>query len=64
MDFSNLPEIQITEEEDGSLTIHWDDKDPRAIAAGINDWTEQDWIDAIEETAQNYIDKHSAQEEV
>lgn len=50
MDHSNLPEIWVEEEEDGSLTIHWDDTDPRAIASGINDWTEDDWVEALEET--------------
>lgn len=60
MDLSNLPEIQVEEEEDGSLTIYWDDKDPRAIEAGINDWSEQDWIDALEETFKRLEEKSAA----
>lgn len=37
--------IQVTEEQDGSLTISWDENDP--IESQLNSWTQQDFIDAI-----------------
>jgi len=37
--------IQCFEEDDGSLTITWDDTDP--VESVLNTWTEQDFIDAI-----------------
>lgn len=32
------------------VTLHWDETDPRAIALGINDWTEAEWLEALTET--------------
>jgi len=37
--------IQVVQEDDGSLTVHWDENDP--IESQLNNWTEQDFIDAI-----------------
>lgn len=37
--------IEVKEEDDGSLTISWDKNDP--VESMMNDWTEQDFIDAI-----------------
>jgi len=39
--------IDVKEEEDGSLTISWDENDPQESL--LNTWTEQDFIDAIME---------------
>jgi len=43
---SDLPLIEVKEEDDGSFTFTWDDTDPRL--EHINSWTEEDWIEAIE----------------
>lgn len=37
--------IDVTEQEDGTLTITWDSNDP--IESQLNTWTEQDFIDVI-----------------
>lgn len=37
--------IEVKEEKDGSFTISWDENDP--IESKMNNWTEQDFIDAI-----------------
>jgi hypothetical protein len=37
--------INVEDNEDGSVTITWDENDP--IESMMNDWTEQDFIDAI-----------------
>ncbi len=34
-----------------SYEVAWDAADPDVIAAGINDWTEDDWDAAIEDAA-------------
>ena len=43
---NDLPLIRVKEEDDGSFTLIWDDTDPRL--QHINTWTEEDWIEAIE----------------
>jgi hypothetical protein len=42
--------IQVTENEDGSLTISWDENSPEESI--FNDWTEEDFINAIDEYIQ------------
>ena len=37
--------IECKEEDDGSLTISWDENDP--YEKFLNDWTEEDFIKAI-----------------
>jgi hypothetical protein len=37
--------IQVTEKEDGSFDISWDENDPTESI--LNTWTEQDFIDCI-----------------
>lgn len=39
--------IQVIEEQNGSLTISWDENDP--VESILNTWTEQDFINAIME---------------
>ena len=43
---NDVPLIQVKQEDDGSFTLVWDDTDPRL--QHINSWTEEDWIEAIE----------------
>ena len=53
-DLNKLLPLNVIEEDDGSMTIEWDPNDPRAIELGINDWTEDDWVAALEESVKNY----------
>lgn len=39
--------IQVIEEQNGSLTISWDENDP--VESILNTWTEHDFINAIME---------------
>lgn len=39
--------IEVTENDDGSLRIDWDENDP--VEKILNDWTEEDFIAAIKE---------------
>lgn len=41
---SDLP-LSVTEEEDGSFTIEWDENHP--VTSVFNSWTEDDFINAI-----------------
>jgi hypothetical protein len=43
--------IKVTEKEDNSFEISWNENDP--VERIMNDWTEQDFIQAITE----YLDK-------
>lgn len=47
--------IDVKEEEDGSLTISWDENDP--VESQLNHWTEQDFIDAIMEQSKKVLDQ-------
>lgn len=53
-DPKNLLPINVIEEDDGTLTIEWDPDDPRAIELGINDWSEDDWVAALEESVKKF----------
>lgn len=44
--------IEVTENEDNSLTITWDPDDP--VESMMNEFTEQDFIDAIMEQCKKY----------
>ena len=41
--------IDVKQEDDGSLTIYWDENDPNEKF--LNDWTQEDFINAL----QNYL---------
>jgi len=47
--------IQVTEEQNGSLTISWDNNDP--VESILNTWTEQDFIEAIMAKCEEIIEK-------
>lgn len=46
---TGLLPLVVKQDEDGTYFIEWDEEDPRAIEAGINEWTAEDWTDALEE---------------
>jgi hypothetical protein len=43
--------IQVTENEDGSFTISWDENSPTESI--LNTWTEEDFINAIMQSIEN-----------
>lgn len=43
--------INVKEEDDGSLTIDWDENDPQESI--LNTWTEEDFINAIKNKLQS-----------
>lgn len=45
--------LSVTEEEDGSLTIEWDETDPKWQK--LNHFTEQDFIETIMDGIKKYI---------
>ena len=45
--------IEVTEEQNGTFTISWDENDP--IESMFNTWTEQDFIDAIMERCKEVL---------
>ena len=47
--------IECHEHEDGSLLITWDKEDP--VESQLNTWTEEDFIRAIMEEANNHLNK-------
>lgn len=47
---SDVP-VSITWEEDGSMTIEWDETHP--VTSVLNDWTERDFVDCLINAANN-----------
>lgn len=47
--------IEVKEKEDGSFDISWDPDDP--VESMFNDWTEQDFIDAIMDYSKDVLEK-------
>jgi len=45
--------IQVTENEDGSFTIDWDENDP--AESMMNDWTSEDFTKVIADAANRYL---------
>jgi hypothetical protein len=43
--------IDVKQEDDGSLTIYWDENDPQESI--LNTWTEEDFINAIKNKLQS-----------
>jgi len=43
--------IDVKQEDDGSLTIYWDENDPQERI--LNTWTEEDFINAIKNKLQS-----------
>lgn len=60
-DLSDLLSLRVIEEEDNSITIEWDPNDPRAIELGINEWTEEDWIEALENSVKHQFPDESVE---
>jgi hypothetical protein len=47
--------IEVTEKEDGSFDISWDENDPTENI--LNTWTEQDFIDCIMQECEKILNK-------
>jgi polyisoprenoid-binding protein YceI len=54
--------FDVTENEDGSMTLEWDHTHPVAIESGMNDWTQEMWIDFL--LAQAELTIQEAEQEV
>ena len=54
--------FDVTENEDGTMTLEWDHTHPAAIESGINDWTQEMWIDFL--LAQAELTIQEAEQEV
>jgi len=44
---NDLPLVYVTENEDGSFTLEWDENDPRCEE--LNKWTVDEWVKALED---------------
>lgn len=52
--------IQVTEKEDGSFDISWDENDPTESI--LNTWTEQDFIDCIRQGCERTLGRLSTED--
>ena len=48
--------IEVTENQDGTFTISWDENDP--LESVLNDWTEEDFIQMLRDQAEKIISQH------
>lgn len=51
--------IEVVQNDDKSFTITWDENDPQESI--LNEWTEQDFIDAIVQEAKITLEKNRVQ---
>lgn len=49
--------MTVTFEEDGNMTIEWDETHP--VASVLNDWTEQDFLDCFLEAAERVLEENN-----
>jgi hypothetical protein len=49
--------IEVTEKEDGSFDISWDEHNP--VESILNTWTEQDFIDCIKKGCERIVENDS-----
>ena len=54
--------IEVTEREDGSFDISWDENDPTESI--LNTWTEQDFIDCISQECERTLSKLSTEDAI
>ena len=45
--------MEVTENEDGSLTIYWDEDDP--IESQLNEWTNDDFIAVLRAACEDWM---------
>lgn len=45
------------EDDSNDVVLEWDENDPVAIALGVNDWTEADWMEALEKGIASDLDE-------
>jgi hypothetical protein len=50
-----LLEFEVSESEDGTITLMWDHDHPTAIELGINDWSDQEWIQFLTDKATEFV---------
>lgn len=49
-------QLQVEDGEDDTLIITWDDTHPEAIKLGINDLTEEEWIELLKRGCERVSD--------
>lgn len=49
--------IEVTENDDGSFQISWDENDP--VESMMNDWTEEDFIQVIREQVNARLERNN-----
>jgi hypothetical protein len=54
--------IEVTQKEDGSFDISWDENDPTESI--LNTWTEQDFIDCIRQECERKLSKLSTEDAI
>jgi hypothetical protein len=52
--------IEVTEREDGSFDISWDENDP--VESILNTWTNQDFIDCIRKECERTLGELSTED--
>ena len=50
---TDMPIQVILDEGTDEVTIEWDETHPVAVSLGLDEWTEQQWIDAMEKGMEN-----------
>ena len=57
-----LPITVIVHEDTDDVTIEWDETHPLSISLGLDSWTEEQWLDAMENGMEELVQAHEAEQ--
>lgn len=64
MTASNLPQLPIKviiHDDSEDVTIEWDETHPTAVLLGLDEWTEDDWNDALKKGMDDSMQTHESE---
>lgn len=57
-----LPITVIVHEDTDDVTIEWDETHPLSISLGLDGWTEEQWLNAMENGMEELVQTHEAEQ--
>ena len=57
-----LPITVIAHDDTDDVTIEWDEKHPLSISLGLDDWTEEQWLNAMESGMEELVQSYEAEQ--
>jgi len=58
---NELPISVVVHEDSDEVTIEWDETHPVSISLGLDEWTSDQWLDAMENGMEELVRAHEAE---